>query len=569
MAGRLAEAKKLYGRVLTREPANAEANFLMGTLAYQTGRHPSAEKFLAAAIHADPFKSDYHNNLGLVYQATGRLKDAASSFERASNCDPTSPLAKNNLGTIRRDLGELAEAEGLFRQALRLSPNYADAWSNLGGILLDTGRYREAIESYERTVGLAPNNPLAHFNLGVAYGKSNDADSALAAYARATSLHPDFVEAYLNRGTLQRELGRFDDAATSFEAVLKRQPTNASALYGLSGCRKFRDRTEEVGRMEHLIRDKGTPKEEKALLGFGLGKIYEDIGGYDTAFEFFNIANEYKRDLIKYDIENDVSVMRQMAAYFDAGFFEERQDFGITDDTPIFVLGMPRSGTTLAEQILSSHPDVFGAGELFVLPKMFVQDGGIISHELLDRAEYDDRSAVADLARNYVSHLKAYSGGSRRVVDKLPENFVLIGVIKLMFPNAKVIHCKRGALDTCISNFKNVFHDTNYYSYNLMELGKYYAAYRDMMAHWHKVLPGFVHDLDYEGLVSAPETTIERLLSHCGLEFDARCLEFHKTERLVRTASEFQVRQPMYKSSLESWRRYENHIGKLREILGE
>lgn len=568
MAGRLADAEAAYRRILESEPSNAEANFLLGTLAYQVDEYQQAEQLLQNAIRGNPRRSDYYNNLGLVLRARGEPERAVRAFEEAARLAPDSPAVLNNLGMVESELGHLDRAERLIRQALDRQPDYIDAWNNLGGVLLDKGKAAEAIRCYREVVRLAPEHPLAHLNLGIASQANGEPDAAFDAYGRAASLAPDAVEPHLNTGILFKELGRFDEAIKAFGRVLERQPDNVEALYSLSDCRKAGAVDQNVERMKRLFDDGAVQLPQKILLGFGLGKIFDDLKDYDTAFGYYDAANRLKRQTLDYEVEADVRAFDKIIETFDAEFFRKRVDYGIEDRTPIFVLGMPRSGTSLTEQILSSHPDVYGAGELLSLPRVCFSGDRLVDIRFVDNACALTAAESRAMAENYVDELKALRTGEAFVTDKLPENFIYIGMIKLLLPNARIIHCQRDGMDTCLSNFKNNFDVAAYYAYDLTELGTYYRAYERLMAHWNTVLPGFVFNLQYEDLVAEPETNIREMLDYCGLEFDEKCLNFHENKRTVKTASEFQVRQPMYATSVQSWSGYNRHLGPLREALG-
>jgi tetratricopeptide (TPR) repeat protein len=567
MAGQLEEAFSIYHQVLGKEPRNAEANYLLGTLVYQTGDVSMAQKLIGNAIRIDPSKPEYHNNLGLVLQAVGNNQKAAHSFRRAIKLNSEFSDAINNLGIILKNEGDADQAEKMFRDALRLQPNFIESWNNLGGVLEEKGSTNEAIECYKISIKISPEIALTHYNLGIAYKKAGQSDAALASYNCAVLLDPNLSQVHQNVGVIFQELGRFDEAIACFRKALDINPESIEALYSLSLSRKFDAYTDDVQMMENIFLKSETSTFNKIQLGFGLGKIYEDLKNYEKAFTYIDQANLLKRQTYFYNVDADVQIFKSIAETFNNTFFESRNGYGIEDRSPIFIIGMPRSGTSLMEQILSNHPDIHGAGELPDLPNICFSHGKIIDSAFTDKTAGLNAENFRDMALKYVSVLRSHSSQSPHVTDKMPENYYYVGMIKLMMPNAKIVHCQRDAMDTCLSNLKNNFEIDTLYAYDQKELGTYHLAYAELMAHWNKILPGFILNIQYEDLVSSPEQMIRKILDYCGLEYSGDCLNFHKSTRIVRTASLYQVRQPMYKSSVKSWQHYERQLEPLRGIL--
>jgi len=319
--------------------------------------------------------------------------------------------------------------------------------------------------------------------------------------------------------------------------------------------------------MENLFNKDGVDVEGRSRLGFALGKAYEDLADDQKAFSFITEANRLKRSTYTYSTSDDAAFFSRIAASFDASLFTGLAHAGCVDERSVFIVGMPRSGTSLVEQILSSHPQVFGAGELTDL-------GRVIETLCQDRGGYPaavSRLQPGDLAvsgQAYVDQVRERAPDARRIIDKMPQNFLYVGMIRLLLPNARVIHCQREPMDTCFSIFKHGFLNLHSYAYDQQELGSYYWLYQQLMAHWRDVLPGFMYELNYEALVANQELETHRLLEYCGLSWDDACLSFHKTERVVRTASTTQVRRPIYTDSVKRWKRFEEGLAPLREALG-
>jgi len=358
-----------------------------------------------------------------------------------------------------------------------------------------------------------------------------------------------------------------EEAHASFRRAIAVKPDFVEAYRHLVTSQKNTEYNREMKQMEALLERPDLSDREKVQINFGLAKAFEDLQQYEKSFTFVQEGNRLKRLSFDYSTAQDEANFNRLKSFFDRPFFDTRKDWGCQDKTPFFIIGMPRSGTSLVEQILASHPLVVGAGELMDLSTVCHRhdnkNNKAFPESVLELGMEDFSSIGAD----YVERLRIHSPSSSYITDKLPGNFQLVGMIKTILPNARVIHCRRDPIDTSLSIFKNYFLGEHPYAYEMTELGAYHKLYLDLMAHWHGVLPGFVHDIQYEDLVSDPENQIRRLLEACGLPFDEACLSFYKTERPVRTVSVVQVRQPMYKNSVQAWKRYENQLQPLITAL--
>jgi tetratricopeptide (TPR) repeat protein len=364
-------------------------------------------------------------------------------------------------------------------------------------------------------------------------------------------------------------LGRFDEAVAAFEAALAGQPGSPDAIYQMMLATKSRSTPEMAARIESLLKV-DRPSDQKIMLHFALGKISDDMRDYARAFENYRAGNDLAAAKAPFDAAAWRAHVERSIADFPAEFFARRKSFGVDSRRPVFIVGMPRSGTTLVEQILAAHPSVAAGDGLEAMPLIatglprrlgtaapFPQCLGEVS-EALSR----------ELAGEYLAALERVDKSAARVTDKLPLNFLNLGLIALLFPNAAVIHCRRDPVDTCLSCYFTRFSSHLNFSFGLESLGAYYRGYRRAMAHWQKVLPIPILDVDYEELIADQEATSRRLVAHCGLAWDDRCLAFHETARPVMTASNWQVRQPLYKSAVARWRNYEAFLGPLRAALG-
>jgi tetratricopeptide (TPR) repeat protein len=599
-AGRLAEAEGLYRRMLAAVPDHPDALHLLGVLAHQTGHSEAAVELIRRALAAGNQAPEVQTNLGLVLQALGRFDEAAAAFLRVTALRPGQAEAHHTLGGLRHrqgrfdeaathyrqalalkpelveahlNLGILArlegrpvEAEAWYRQALALKPDHPGVLMNLGNALHDQGRFEEAVAQYRRALALMPDYAEAHLNFGNAMKSLGDTAAALAEYQRALALRPELAEAWNNRGHILQEQGQLSEALAAFDRALAIRPDYAEAHYNRADLKRFQAGEPDLAALEALAAAPDRlPPGQAVFVHFALGKALEDAGDPARAFEQFLKGNALKRRRLTYDEAATRALFHRIAAVFDAGLFERRRGAGALSSRPIFILGMPRSGSTLVEQILASHPDVLGAGELGTL-------AGIVD-ALADYPEGVpdlDAETLGDLGRAYLARLPALPAGRTRITDKMPGNVLHIGLIRLILPQARILHTVRDPVDTCVSCFTRLFVDRQEFSFDLAELGRYYRSYRELMAHWRTVLPeDAILDVRYEAVVEDLEGEARRLLAWCDLPWDPRCLAFHQTRRPIRTASAAQVRQPLFRSSLDRGRRYQGHLEPLlRELEG-
>jgi tetratricopeptide (TPR) repeat protein len=601
MQGRAGEAEQAYRAVLESHPDHAEALHGLGVLHLQNRRADLAVDFLRRAVVASGGSPVIRNNLGVALCAAGRFAGAAEVYREAVRAEPDSVPPLLNLGKILNVLGAWPEAVavlrhavalapadaqvhqqlgmalsetghgdealGHFEKAVALAPDRSDVHCDLGAMLLKLKRPQQAAESYRRALTITPRSPAALCGLGETMGVLSQHDEAVSCFDRAIALAPDFALAHFNRGTALTYLGRKQDAAKAFVRAAELDPGSMAFRRALLGLEKVSTGNEHLKALEALAAGRRDPAENIAL-HFALAKAYDDIGDHSRAMTEWRQGNAAKRSLSRYDIENDLARFRAIAATFTAGFLSAQAASGETSDVPVFVIGMPRSGTTLVEQILASHPDVFGAGEQVILPD-FINSG---------RAGRDFPASVGALGReewralgaDYVERLRALAPQAARITDKLPLNFQLVGLIRIALPHARVVHVMRNPLDTCFSCYSVLLDDDLDFSCDLADLGRYYRGYRGLMDHWRTVLPpDAMLEIRYESLVADIETQARRLVDYCGLPWDARCLAFHETDRPVETASVLQVRRPLYDTSVGRAARYAAWLEPLRHALGD
>ena len=462
----------------------------------------------------------------------------------------------------RRDL-----AIPLLKNAVRIRPDDFEAALNLGIIERDQGKLVDAHTHLRKAAALEPDNAIVHATLGALHVDRDDIDAATIEFHRALELEPDSAELNTQMGTLYTIHGEPDQAIIYYRKAISHSPLYGDAHYGLAFLQKITAYSDDVRRMEKALHTPGMSEQDRILVGIALGKVFDDLTQYDKAFECVHQANQLQRKAIMYSSDEQRKIFERHMQALNQEFVEHCKTCRITEDTPIFILGMPRSGTSLVEQILASHPSVHGAGEV-EYSRLFAEE----AKQLTGRPFPQNIDTIApqklrDLGLAYIENLKTNAGSAQRVTDKLPHNFLRVGLFAALMPNAKIIHCYRDPLDNCLSIYQHRFSVSHGYACDLKELGEYYKLYKEMMSFWQEQFPGHIYHISYESLVENTESEVRDLLEYCGLAFHDDCLAFHKTTRAVSTPSAAQVRQPMYKDSLGRARNYEQYLQPLIDAL--
>ncbi len=588
---------------LERFPGDGNLLCMLGAALIRQRRPGEAEKPLREAIERFPQFGKAHEELGNALLAQNRLEDAAACLERAVELDPDNVHARFKLEKILAALraparvhqhgvsdvevlernptdphalrlvaqdaqrqGDTGEAIVLLKKAVAADAEFVIGWLDLGKLYADREDYAEALDAARRASELEPLAPLPQLRVAEYSSHLGRHDEAIEAYSAGLSANPGHRDCLIGLGHMLRTVGRHDEAVRAYRETIERHPSDAEAYWSLANMKSVRFRPAEVDAMHRHLSFDQLEDEARAQLLFALGKASEDDADYKRAFRFYREGNSIRRGLESYDPVATQTLHDRLIACFDAAFFDARRGSGAADPDPIFVVGLPRSGSTLIEQILASHENVQGTRELPDLERIVA---GLDYPEALAGL---DAAGFAELARRYLGATERYRGGagrerSERFTDKMPTNFRHVGLIHLMLPNARIIDARRHPLDSCLSSYRQLFARGHPYTYDLFELGEYYVEYRRLMDHWHAVLPGRVLDVQYEHLVAEPEAGIRRLLEYCGLDWDDRCLSFYETERAIESASSEQVRQPIYWTSVNTWRRYEPWIEDLTETL--
>lgn len=536
-AGRYQAAEEIYHRILAADPAQADALHLLGVLAHQRGESAAAVPLIEAAIRAKPDVSAFYNNLGEALRAAGRPAEAIAAYEQALALEPNFAAAHNNLGSACQDQEDFAAAVGHYHRALELKPDYAEAWFNLGSTLREQEKWNPGVE----------------------------------ALRRAIAIRPEFVEAYSKLGEVLVEIGRLADAEGAFRQALAFQPQYVPARSGLAMLLRGSLPEADVAVLQQQRAEGKLNDRFRADLLFALARVLDGRGEYARAAECLREANALRVALApkRYDPAAHEKFIDRLMRACDAGFFGRLAGAGLPTRQPVFIFGMPRSGTTLVEQILASHSQVCGGGELQLarisfesLPEVVERTGAPV-----DCLADLDAAALRHIAQQHLAALRNVNRrAARRIVDKMPENYLYLGLLAAMFPRATFVHCRRDLRDVAVSCWMTDFKLVRW-SNSTTDIASRVQQYRRLMQHWRALLPVPIHEVTYEEMVADLEGTARRLVSACGLDWEPACLEFHKTVRPVRTASASQVRQPVYRQAIGRWQHYETMLADLLEQL--
>ncbi len=530
------------GELFQAITSSAEERNELGLAWARQGKWQEAVRAYCQALE---LQADYvaaHVNLGAALVERGELAAAKACYRTALRLQRGCPQAHNYLGEVFFRQEQVAEAVAFFREAVRLKSDYVRALVNLGSALVDQGELAEGVVHYEAALSVEPNSAVVHDKLAEVFVAQGLPAEGVASCLHALRLDPNLAQAYFRLGELAAQ-GHYEFTP------------------------------QQIAQIEKLLASGVLASEDAAGLCFTLAMLLDRQGYYDDAFQQYHRGNELKRAWFRgnrraFDAEYHRAYVDRLIATFDRDYFDRILSFGHDTETPVFVVGIPRSGTTLVQQILCSHPEVVGAGELRDLELILDKPGEVAG----SRASYPSymssvsRDTAYALGERYLERLSQLGGEALRVVDKMPHNYLHLGALAALFPRARVVHCRRDAMDACLSCYCQNFRWLNY-TCSLEHLGLHYRQYERLMAHWRGVLPLRVHDVSYEELATNPEATIRQLVAFCGLEWHPQCLVFHENRNAVRTASKLQVRRPVYTSSIGRWKRYELHLGPLQKAL--
>lgn len=556
-------ALNIVSKNITPQQALAEAERLFSAQSL-----PQSEELCWRILKAQPTYHPAYFQLALIAVQVGKSAVAIDLVERALQFAPADSVYHRTLCELYRRVGRLDTALSHGAQAVTLAPKDAESHYNYGLALAENQQYDLAIKHYRKVLQLNPRHIYAFNNLGSACEKSGDIYAAEEAYKNAVRVNPKNAEAYNNLGALFSANGDLENARTCFDKAIEIAPAFVSAHCNISTIKKYKSEDPHIAMLEQLkTYINNVPVEEQIKYWFAYGKACNDTKRYSDSFESYQRGNLLKRSTYKYDESIMQKNIEDIIQRFDSKLLKKSSYF--EDPTPVFIVGMPRSGTTLIEQIISSHSAVYGAGELKDLGEIICAEANLHPEssyiDWLQLASTDD---LLKVAQRYVTRLREHDKKAILITDKMPGNFFFVGLIHMVFPKAKIIHCMRNPMDTCLSNYMILFKETLPFAYDLKELGSYYRMYDRLMKHWQSIMPAdAMIEVSYEEVVNDLEGQARRIIEYCGLSWEVHCLEFYKNQRLVKTASVSQVRQPLYNSSVERWKPYEAWLSSLKEEL--
>ena len=600
--GQFDEAEEILLRVIDLTPTFAKPYEDLGTLLLQRGLAEKAIPLLERAARLDPKQEAAHFQLGRALAQVGRGADADAAFERsfalspvrgmmaqaaehhaAGRLEEAEPLCRQvlqreprnvdalrMLGLIAAAAGDLDEAENLLRQALAEAPDHIAALFELGRVLKELERPDDAIDVYKTLIELQPDNPRAHYRLAGVLAPAALTEQSAAAYRRCLELDPRHPGAWLGLGHMLKTLGQQSEGIAAYRRCLAIEPEFGEAWFSMANLKTYRFDDAEIAEMRQRLESDTVNETSRVNFLFALARAYEDRRDYATAWQYYEQGNARQRLLVSYDPVLTETVNDDLVAFFAGDFFRSHAGVGNPDPSPIFILGMPRSGSTLVEQIIASHSRVEGTSELPYIGRLTKslnrnRADGMRYPEVLNELEPRHFSR---LGQNYLAMARMHRvEGTPHFIDKMPNNFPLVGFIHAILPNAKIIDARRHPLDACTGNLRQLYARGQAFSYDQTDIGEYYLQYQRMMDHWDQVLPGKVLHVQYEDVVADLPRQVERILKHLGLPWEDACLDYHATQRAVRTASSEQVRQPIYTSGIGYWRHYEAQLEELREVL--
>ena len=501
----------------------------------------------------------------------GKLGEAEYVLRRYVHDHPLDVSGIRLLADLGNRLGVAKDARNLLERCLELAPDFHQARHDYANSLIKLQEYDAARLEIERLKTAEPENQAHRVLEALLHVRLGQYEAAISAYRSMVEIFPKQAKLWLSLGHALKTVGQQTEAIDAYLAAIKAQPELGEAYWSLANLKTFRFSEDNIANMQKQLDSELLTHADRFHISFALGKALEDKMKFPAAFEAYDQGNKWRRKGVRYDAARNTAELESQKSFFTRQFFEDRADWGHPSNEPIFIVGLPRSGSTLLEQILASHSQVEGTFELPDILSMVRRLSGRKRPD--DPSRYPtvladlNPSEVRALGQEYLDRTRVHRTGRPHFIDKMPNNFAHTGFIHLILPNAKIVDARRHPLACCFSNYKQLFAQGQNFTYDLDEIAQYYLDYTRIMRFWDEVLPGFVTRVIYEDLVASPEVGITRLLELCGLDFDPACLSFHETNRAVRTASSEQVRQPLYTSALEQWRHFEAYLQPVRDRL--
>ena len=597
--GQLDSAVESYKKAITSNPEHTEAHNNLGLILQDLGLMDEAVISYEKAITSNPEYTEAHNNLGNIFKELKQLDAAVKSYEKVIAINPDYPEAHFNLGNTFRELGQLETAIKSYEKVIAIKPDNADVHFNLGDTLSELGQLDEAVKSYEKAISIEVDFANAHNNLGISLKKLGQLDEAIKCYEKAISIeidftdahnnlgvvlqqlgqpdeavkrfekalaiNPDYAEAHNNLGITLQNLGQLDKAIKCYEKALAIQPDYADAHYNLSFLKQYTANDPQITKMKSLLTDSKLSPSKRIKLCFALAKVNENLDNQDEFFKYLHEANRLRKQGLNYSLDRSKTLFSTVKEMFSSPYSDIEKSLSSEPSTirPIFIVGMPRSGSTLVEQIISSHHEVYGAGELTNLSDIIAPRAKDYVNQGMNKLP---EKAFLSIRKQYLDVLSNLNVPDSVITDKFPMNFLYIGFILTAFPEAKIVHLKRDARAICWSIY-SIYLEGLDFGNDFDDLAGFYGLYTDLMNYWHQLFPGKIYDMCYEDLTTNQEEETKKLLQYCELDWDKNCLNFHKNKRVVKTASSVQVREKMYQGSSEAWRKHEAYLKPLIKAL--
>ena len=574
-SGRLANAEEVFLKLIEKNNSDKEVWEGLAATQRKLRKLGNATQTYARYIDSFPEEANAYFGLGQLLQMQGDVQGATKNLEIAARLNPKSYEILFHLASVYYETNMLKDAEAEYKKVLKIKPSYLHALNNLAIILSSKGEYGEAIELLDKAEGkinsshVDKNTAISIYcNLGISYTGLGKLDEALFAYECANKLNPEHIGAIVGKANMLERDNRPDEAYNLILPFLDKGVCDVSLALVFSRVCGIADRCEDaIELLKHIVKMMKIPLKERYVISLSIGKLYEKLKKYDKSFSFYKQAN----DLISgnYSLESDISFMNSLTEAYTAESIKSMPRPKQQTDRVIFILGMPRSGTSLVEQILASHPDVYGGGEQVYIHR----SSRLLSEFLNTDIKYPecisllDEENIEKLAGQYNDYLSGLSPDVLRITDKLPHNFLNIGFINFIAPDARIIHCVRNPYDICLSCYTNDFAGVHGYMHDLENLGNYYNAYEELINYWKEVCGLKWLDVEYEQLIADPETNIRSIVEFSGLEWDERCLSFHETKRFVATTSYNQVNKPIYKDSVNRWEKFGDNLQPLIDVI--
>ena len=561
------KALPCFEKAVDLNPKNASALITLGKIYKALGRKEEAQEIYQTVLELDPIQEKLASATQLFYR--GEIEEAEKICREALQEKPDDVNGLKLLASIASKMEQREDAIILLQRAVELKPKFSGAWADLAETLSDSDEFGKALDAAQRVIKLQPNLPFGFMLRGTILGQSGNHEGAINAYREALKIEPNHIGSNMGLGNTLKTIGDYEESVSAYKKVIEFQPFFAEAYWSLANLKTYQFDQKEIAQMEDHIENPDIPDSNKAFFHIALANAKEKEKLFDKAWHHFDAGAFMRRKDEVYDSVQTQTTHDSLIEVFNKEFINEKRNLGHQSQAPIFIVGLPRSGSTLIEQILASHSQIEGTKELpdlsLLTRKLTKSKPRGIKFPNAALEMTDDE--FIEYGESYLTTTKRHRSGSPYFIDKMPNNFANIGFLKLILPNAKIINACRHPLDSCISSYKQLFYKGQSWSYDLFEVAEYYLEYDRMMRHWHDAFPGEIMDFHYESVLDNQESETKKLLEYCGLEWEEQCLKFYETKRSINTASSEQVRQPLYKGAMYAWKNYESHIGPLIETL--